>query len=118
MSIPLLKGCSLVEVMMFTDSSALSKDNPSDDNQWTQPALASCHILRWIGIYLCFVFILGVLLNGSVIYIIISKKYPRSPINTFILALSCADLSHAILGIPLPLTSNLACRYGNNPILS
>lgn len=109
---------SLVKMILFIDSSSpMSEDNPSNNDQWTQPALASCHILKWIGIYLCFVFIFGVVLNGSVIYVLMNKKYPRSPISTFILALSCADLTHAVLGIPLPLTSNLACRYGDNTSL-
>ena len=99
-------------MILSMDSHAfMSGENLSNENQWTQPASASCHILKWIGIYLCFVFILGVVLNSSVIYVLTNKKYPRLPRTIFIIALSTADLSHAVLGIPLPLTSNLACRY-------
>ena len=34
------------------------------NNQWTEHALASCHILKWIGGYLCFTFICGIVLNS------------------------------------------------------
>jgi len=85
--------------------------NSSIDNEWTRPALASCHILKWIGFYLCFVFIFGIILNSFVLYTLIKRKYLQSPINIFIIALSSTDLADALFGIPLPLTSNLACRY-------
>jgi hypothetical protein len=82
-----------------------------NDDQWTQTALASCHILKWIGGYLCFVFICGIVLNIFVLYTIINKKHIESSISIFIIALSSADLLHALFAIPLPLTSNFACRY-------
>ncbi len=83
----------------------------SIDDEWTRPALASCHILKWIGGYLCFVFIFGIILNSFVLYTLLKKKRLKSPISIFIIVLSSADLIHALFGIPLPLTSNLACRY-------
>ena len=83
-----------------------------DHNSWTQPARASCPILKWIGGYLCFAFLSGISLNGIIIYILVHKRSRRSPIDVFIIALSVADLVGSLLGIPLPLTSNLACRWG------
>ena len=80
------------------------------DYDWTQPASASCHILKWIGSYLCFAFICGVIFNGIILSILFEKKDRRSPIDVFIMALCFSDLLAALLGIPLPLTSNLACR--------
>jgi len=85
--------------------------NISIDNQWTRPALASCGLLKWIGVYLCVVFISGITFNGFVLYNLLNKKNLQSPINIFIIALSFADLMQALFGIPLTLTSNLACRY-------
>lgn len=84
--------------------------NSSTDEDWTGPALASCPTLKLIGTYLCLVFICGIVLNSFVIYIIVKKKPSQSPISVFIIALATADLIHALFGIPLPLTSNLACR--------
>ena len=80
------------------------------DNEWSQPARASCEVLRWIGIYLCFAFLSGLVLNGIIIIILVKKQRGRSPIDVYIIALCLADLAAALLGIPLPLTSNLACR--------
>jgi hypothetical protein len=79
-------------------------------NEWAGPALASCEILKWIGIYLCFTFICGIVLNAIILSILLRNKHRRSPIDIFIIALCLADLLAALLGIPLPLTSNLACR--------
>jgi hypothetical protein len=81
-----------------------------EHNKWTQPALASCQILKWIGGYLCFTFICGVVLNIIILSILFQAKRRRSPMDVFIIALCSADLLAALLGIPLPLTSNLACR--------
>ncbi|CAF3825136.1 unnamed protein product [Adineta steineri] len=80
-------------------------------NEWTQPALASCQILKWIGGYLCFAFICGITLNGIILSILCDSKHRRSPIDIFIICLCISDLLASLLGIPLPLTSNLACRW-------
>ena len=77
---------------------------------WAQPALASCHVLKWIGGYLCFVFLCGIMLNGIILIIHLENRKRRSPTEVFILALCFSNLTAALLGIPLPLTSNLACR--------
>ncbi|CAF1323374.1 unnamed protein product [Adineta steineri] len=81
------------------------------NNEWTQPALASCHILKWIGGCLCFIFIFGIILNSFILCVLLNKKQLQSPINLFIVALSSVDLIHALFGIPLPLTSNFACQW-------
>lgn len=96
---------------MFNDSFLFVSTHLSIKNEWNRPALASCYILKWIGIYLCFIFIAGVILNTFVLYSLLKKAWLQSPIDIFIIALSCADLAHALCGIPLPLTSNFACRY-------
>jgi hypothetical protein len=79
-------------------------------NEWTGRALAPCQILKWIGGYLCFTFICGIVLNAIILFILLQTKHRRSPIDIFIIALCFSDLLAALLGIPLPLTSNLACR--------
>jgi hypothetical protein len=79
------------------------------NNEWTEYGLASCLILKWIGGYLCFTFICGIVLN-LIILIILQNKRRRSPIDIFIISLSFADLFAALFGIPLSLTSNLGCR--------
>ncbi|UJR13708.1 hypothetical protein I4U23_000719 [Adineta vaga] len=88
-----------------------------NDNQWTRPALASCYTLKWIGGYLCLVFIFGIFLNGIILYTLLKKSHSQTPVDIFMIVLSSADLSHALFGIPLSMTSNLACRwlYGKYP---
>ena len=93
----------VVNIMMFNSS-------PSNIDPWAQPALASCFLLKWIGSYLCFIFICGIVLNVFVLYTTINKKSLQSPISIFIIALSSSDLIQSLFGIPLPLTSNFACR--------
>ena len=86
--------------------------NPAaDDDQWTRLPLAPCHTLKWIGGYLIFALVSGILLNGFVLYALLKKQHAQSPISIYMITLTFADLMCAILGIPLPLTSNLACRY-------
>lgn len=80
-----------------------------DVDQWSGKVLASCDILRWIGVYLCFTFVLGIFLNGAALFILLTNKH-RSPIDIFIIALCFFDLLATVLGVPLPLSSNLACR--------
>lgn len=82
----------------------------STNNEWAGYALASCYILKWIGGYLFFAFIFGIVLNVIILSILLQTKRRRSPIDIFIIALCFSDLLAALLGIPLPLTSNLACR--------
>ncbi|UJR33532.1 hypothetical protein I4U23_020976 [Adineta vaga] len=91
---------------MFNESMSNCKDQ-----DWERPALASCRILKWIGVYLCFTFLCGIVLNGIILNILREKRHRRSPIDIFIMALCFSDLLAAVLGIPLPLTSNLACRW-------
>ncbi|CAF0986542.1 unnamed protein product [Adineta ricciae] len=83
----------------------------SNDDEWTPRALGSCQTLKWISGYLCLTFVLGIVLNGIVLYTVLTKKFVQAPVSTFIIALSGADLSHAVFGIPLPMTSNFACRW-------
>lgn len=96
----------LIEFTMANESSSVEHTG----DQWIRPASAPCQLLKWIGGYLCFTFLSGVVLNGIVICILLQKQRGRSPIDIYIIALCVADLAAALLGIPLPLTSNLACR--------
>lgn len=97
--------------MLVNVSSVIQQiDSASFDDDWKRPARASCQILKWIGVYLCFAFLSGIILNALIIYILLKKQRSRSPIDIYIIALCSADFTAALLGIPLPLTSNLACR--------
>ena len=83
------------------------------DNQWSRPALASCFTLRWMGGYLIAVFLTGILLNSLVLHSFLQIKQSQSPIRIYMIALSIANLAETLLGIPLSLSSNLACPVDN-----
>lgn len=84
--------------------------NFSTIDEWSRPALVSCQILTFIGVYLVFVFIAGVLLNILVLRSLLETRKTQSPIRIYMIALTFVDLLETILGIPLPLSSNFACR--------
>lgn len=86
-----------------------NSSNLSND-EWNRPALASCQTLKFIGIYLIFVFLLGILLNGYILFNLFARKQSNSPIRIFMIALSVSELLASVAGIPLPLLSNFACR--------
>ena len=87
-----------------------TSNSSSDDNEWSRPPLASCQILTGIGVYLIFAFLAGIILNALVLHALFECRHFQSPIRIYMIALTFVDLAEAVLGMPLPLTSNLACR--------
>ena len=47
----------------------------SVNNEWTEHALASCLVLKWIGGYLCFTFICGIGLNIIILSILFQNNH-------------------------------------------
>jgi hypothetical protein len=81
--------------------------NTSLENQ-----LEPCYILRPLGYYLLFLWIIGTSLNGSILYIFIrNKKLRQSSTNLFIAGLIFADFIGAFFEIPLPAIALLKCRF-------
>ena len=74
-------------------------------------ALAPCDVTRLFGLWLLFVFFVGIFLNGSIIYVYIKHKDLRSPTNAFIVSINICDLLACILEMPLPMIANFNCKY-------
>lgn len=73
--------------------------------------LEPCYILQPLGYYLIFLWIIGTISNGSILYVFIRYKQLRqSSTNIFIGGLIVADFIGACFGIPLPAISLLSCR--------
>ncbi|CAF1546236.1 unnamed protein product [Adineta ricciae] len=71
-----------------------------------------CSILRIIGYYFIVLWITGMILNGSVLYILVrNKKLRQSSTNILIGGLLLADLIGTYFEIPLPTFSLLSCRW-------
>ncbi|CAF0741489.1 unnamed protein product [Adineta steineri] len=74
--------------------------------------LESCYILRPIGYYLIFLWIIGTFLNGLVLYTLIrNKKLRQSSTNIFIGGLLLADFIGSCFELPLPAFSLIFCRW-------
>jgi len=81
------------------------------DNLSLSKQLEPCYILRPLGYYLMFVWIIGTILNGAILYVFIRYKQLRqSSTNIFIGGLILADFIGACFEVPLPAISLLRCR--------
>ena len=73
--------------------------------------LEPCHILRPLGYYLIIIWIIGTILNGSILYVFMrNRKLRQTSTNVFIGGLILADFIAAFLEIPLPAVALLGCR--------
>lgn len=73
--------------------------------------LEPCSLLRPLGYYLIFLWIVGTSLNGSVLYIFVRyKKLRQSSTNIFIGGLVLADFIGGCFEIPMPAVSLISCR--------
>lgn len=73
--------------------------------------LEPCHILRPLGYYLIILWIVGTLLNGSILYVFIrNRKLRQTSTNVFIGGLIFVDFIGAFFEIPLPAVALLGCR--------
>ncbi|CAF1016626.1 unnamed protein product [Adineta steineri] len=74
--------------------------------------LEPCYILRPIGYYLIFLWVFGISLNGSILYIFIRyKKLRQSSTNIFIGSLILTDFIGACFEIPMPAIALIKCRW-------
>ncbi|CAF1239556.1 unnamed protein product [Adineta steineri] len=74
--------------------------------------LEPCYILRPIGYYLIFLWVFGMSLNGSILYIFIRyKKLRQSSTNIFIGSLILTDFIGACFEIPMPAIALIKCRW-------
>lgn len=73
--------------------------------------LEPCRILRPLGYYLITLWIVGTILNGSILYVFMrNRKLRQTSTNVFIGGLILADFIGAFLEIPLPAVALLGCR--------
>jgi hypothetical protein len=81
------------------------------NNVSSSQQLEPCHILRPLGVYLLILWIIGTILNGSILYIFLRYRQLRqSSTNILIGGLIFADFIGACFEIPLPAIALLGCR--------
>ena len=78
-------------------------------SNWSQ--LETCWLIRSFGYYLTTIWILGTLLNGSILFLFIRhKKLRQTSTNIFIGGLLLADFFGALIPTPITAISMLHCR--------
>ena len=87
--------------MMNTSGASLTK----------YPILQPCFVLRILGVYLIFLWCIGVWFNGKIIWIFIhQKKLRQSSSHVLVMGLIIADIVAILFELPIAILSTLSCR--------
>ena len=84
--------------------------NVNDDYLFERPSPVDCSTLKIISFYLAFIFMIGVLSNTTLIWILCSCKRLRTRLNIFIITLCVINLIATLIEVPLVMISNYKCR--------
>ena len=88
----------------------MNKSNSSD--LYGPDPLLTCSELKNIGIYVVILFIISVISNITLIYILIkNKKHLLNEVNIQIFALSILSLIGTLIELPMVGIAAFACRY-------
>ena len=88
-----------------------SKENKSE-NCFLQESTVDCFLFNSVGIYCILLFIVSLLSNLKLIWILIkNKKEMLHQINILILVLALLSLIGTLLGLPLITITAFACKF-------
>jgi hypothetical protein len=86
----------------------LSRDNPLF---WSRPTPVSCNTIRILGIFLCLAALMGIILNGALVYSFARYKGLRTPPNIFIMFISAVGFLASCIILPSTGTSSIYCYW-------
>ena len=87
-------------------SNSLNNSDP-----YSRHALVECSILTNIGIYCLVLFIVSIILNGTLIWILIKhRKKLLDSINTLILSLSMLSMLGTLIELPMVAIAAFSCK--------
>ena len=73
--------------------------------------LQPCIVLRMLGGYLFALWLLGIVLNGNIIWMFVrNKKLRQSSSHVFIMGLIVTDMMAIVFEVPMAILSTLSCR--------
>ena len=73
--------------------------------------LQPCIALRMLGGYLFSLWLLGIILNGNIIWMFLrNRKLRQSPSNVFVMGLIVTDMMAIVFEVPMAILSTLSCR--------
>lgn len=71
-----------------------------------------CFKLKIIAVYCLIIFLLSLITNSILIWILVFYKELRNSMNTFMLALSICNLIGSLIELPMVIISNFNCKFG------
>ena len=85
--------------------------NQTAFDQFGPQSPVPCYQLKLIGLYCTALFILSVAFNSILLITFCKHSELRSPLNTFIIALTALNLFGSVTELPVIILSNFYCRY-------
>ena len=86
--------------------------NLTDTDEWIAPDVpVECYKLKPIAIYLILLFIVSIVSNSTLSWIVIKYKETMSPINTLMLPLAVMNIIGTLIELPLVFISSVSCKY-------
>nr|QVK45896.1 G protein-coupled receptor [Proales similis] len=85
--------------------------NETDIDLYSRPSPVDCWKLNLVAVYCVVLFALSVTFNSLLLWIFFRYKELRSPVNTFIIAITILNLVGSMSEFPFVITSNLYCRW-------
>ena len=89
---------------------SLSSSRTADIEDFPYSPISS-FILNLIAFYLCAIMIASSIVNAFLFLIFIFVKELKSPINTFVFAITILNFLGTIIELPFVIGSNFACRF-------
>ena len=69
-----------------------------------------CVKLKFIGIYLLIIFVMGIGFNSSLLWLFYQKKDLRTSLNRFIFVIVSNNLIGCLIDLPFQVISSFACK--------
>ncbi|CAF4087606.1 unnamed protein product [Rotaria sp. Silwood2] len=98
--------------MWFNYSLIMREDLvPTDPQFWNQLTPIYCDTVRIVGIFLCIASVIGIVLNGSLVYSFIRYKALRTSPNMHVMFISIVGLLASCTILPSTGTSSVYCKW-------
>ena len=83
----------------------------ADPLLWSQPTPLNCDTVRIVGILLCAAALVGIILNGMLVFSFIRYKALRSSSNIYVMFITVMGLIASCTILPLTGTSSIYCQW-------
>ena len=85
--------------------------NKTENSTWIIPEVTvECYKLKPIAVYCVILFIIGLLSNSTLIYVLLRHRSLLNPVNLLLLALGILSLIGVLIELPLVTISAILCK--------